>query len=115
MFTTERVRAAVRVRKRSIPVAADNSDEDPSEVVVSVKEGTTLPVVDIRARNGKGTMEFSVDAAFGEDSTQEDVYDYVEPLVAGVVQGINTTIFAYGQTGTGKSRWPASFFTLPFC
>jgi len=48
-------------------------------------------------------VEFSLDAAFGESCSQDDVYEYVSPMVNGVSQGINTTVFAYGQTGTGKT------------
>ena len=37
-------------------------------------------------------------------STQEDLYDETfRPLVDSVLQGFNGTIFAYGQTGTGKT------------
>ena len=34
---------------------------------------------------------------------QEDVYDHVSSLVRATVSGYNTTIFAYGSTGSGKS------------
>ena len=37
-------------------------------------------------------------------STQEEIYDgSVRLLVEAVLQGFNGTIFAYGQTGTGKT------------
>uniref|UniRef100_A0A914RC63 Kinesin-like protein n=1 Tax=Parascaris equorum TaxID=6256 RepID=A0A914RC63_PAREQ len=38
------------------------------------------------------------------DSSQSAIYlDIVNPLVKEVIQGYNCTIFAYGQTGTGKT------------
>ena len=41
---------------------------------------------------------------FGPDSTQLDVYNRVaRPIVENVLEGYNGTIFAYGQTGTGKT------------
>lgn len=47
---------------------------------------------------------FFFDGAYGTDSTTEQIYaDIVYPLVEGVTQGYNGTIFAYGQTGCGKS------------
>lgn len=46
---------------------------------------------------------FTFDAVFPEDSTQEDVYSCVSSLVRATVKGYNTTIFAYGCTGSGKS------------
>lgn len=37
-------------------------------------------------------------------STQQNVYDEtVRPLVASVLEGYNGCVFAYGQTGTGKT------------
>ena len=48
---------------------------------------------------------YSFDKVFGSDSTQEDVYDAaVRPIVEEVLEGFNCTIFAYGQTGTGKTH-----------
>ncbi|XP_059094614.1 kinesin-like protein KIF3A [Tigriopus californicus] len=47
---------------------------------------------------------FAFDNVFGPDSTQLDVYNRVaRPIVENVIQGYNGTIFAYGQTGTGKT------------
>ncbi|KAK5640171.1 hypothetical protein RI129_010982 [Pyrocoelia pectoralis] len=47
---------------------------------------------------------YSFDHIFGEDASQEKVYNImVKPLVQKVLQGYNCTIFAYGQTGSGKT------------
>jgi len=47
---------------------------------------------------------FSFDKVFGEDSTTGQVYDDVaKGLVDSVVNGLNGTIFAYGQTSSGKT------------
>jgi kinesin family member 11 len=41
---------------------------------------------------------------FGADSKQERVYKQaIVPIVQEVLDGFNCTIFAYGQTGTGKT------------
>lgn len=48
---------------------------------------------------------FTYDAVYGIDSTQRQVYDEgAFPLVESVVLGYNGTIFAYGQTGCGKTH-----------
>ncbi|XP_054470270.1 kinesin family member 3Cb [Anoplopoma fimbria] len=48
---------------------------------------------------------FTFDSVYGWDSKQGDIYDdAVRPLVESVLQGFNGTIFAYGQTGTGKTH-----------
>lgn len=47
---------------------------------------------------------FTFDSVHGWESRQSDIYDdAVRPLVESVLQGFNGTIFAYGQTGTGKT------------
>lgn len=41
---------------------------------------------------------------FGPSSRQKDLYNQaVSPIVYEVLEGYNCTIFAYGQTGTGKT------------
>jgi len=46
---------------------------------------------------------FEYDAVFGMSSAQEEVFDQVSPLVGSVMDGYSVCIFAYGQTGTGKT------------
>ena len=55
--------------------------------------------------NASSTMRpFTFDRVFGENSKQKDVYkSVVGPLIDQVMQGYNCTVFAYGQTGTGKT------------
>lgn len=48
---------------------------------------------------------YTFDHVFGPDASQADVYEgVVEPIVDEVLQGYNCTVFAYGQTGTGKTH-----------
>ena len=47
---------------------------------------------------------YTFDHIFDMDSTQEDVYQIAAvPAVESLINGYNSTIFAYGQTGTGKT------------
>jgi kinesin family protein 11 len=47
---------------------------------------------------------YSFDRVFGPEADQTLVYKEVaEGMLEEVIQGYNCTIFAYGQTGTGKS------------
>ena len=53
----------------------------------------------------KITKAFNFDKVFGMYSTQSEVFDgIVKPIVDEVLAGFNCTIFAYGQTGTGKTH-----------
>ncbi|KAK4730701.1 hypothetical protein R3W88_023689 [Solanum pinnatisectum] len=47
---------------------------------------------------------FTFDKVFGPSAQQRDLYDQaIIPIVNEVLEGFNCTIFAYGQTGTGKT------------
>jgi kinesin family member 3B len=48
--------------------------------------------------------EYTFDAVYDWNSKQIDLYEEMfRPLVDFVLEGFNGTIFAYGQTGTGKT------------
>ena len=41
---------------------------------------------------------------YDSSATQREIYnETVEPMVQQTLRGFNTTVFAYGQTGTGKT------------
>lgn len=100
-----RVKVAVRCR----PAFQDEIDFAKGEfasIVQTRTESTANPdlgQVSLTMITGK-QRDFHFDYVFGEDATQDFVYDRLaRPVVAEVVKGINGTIFAYGQTGTGKT------------
>jgi len=65
----------------------------PREVEVQEKPNNSL------------TKKFNFDRVFGPKTSQEDVYKtVVGRLINEVTQGYNCTVFAYGQTGTGKTH-----------
>ncbi|KAL2208812.1 kinesin-domain-containing protein [Sarocladium strictum] len=56
----------------------------------------------IDSREAQGSFTF--DRVFGMDSLQQDIFDYsIRPTVDDILNGYNGTVFAYGQTGAGKS------------
>lgn len=62
----------------------------------TTRDGNPLP-------DAKGTF-FTYDRIFDENSSTQEVYDGVaRELVHSVIRGLNSTIFAYGQTSSGKT------------
>nr|KYP74335.1 Kinesin-4 [Cajanus cajan] len=47
--------------------------------------------------------QFKFDHVFGPEANQEAVFQQTKPIVTSVLDGYNVCIFAYGQTGTGKT------------
>ncbi|KAJ0981888.1 hypothetical protein J5N97_010143 [Dioscorea zingiberensis] len=56
-----------------------------------------------RIQNRTKEKRYSFDHAFGPECTNVDVYQRISSTIAGVIQGLNATIFAYGSTGSGKT------------
>jgi hypothetical protein len=62
-----------------------------------------LGQISLTLMSGK-QREFLYDYSFGSNATQDQVFDRIaRPVVNDVLKGFNGTIFAYGQTGTGKT------------
>jgi kinesin family protein 4/21/27 len=51
----------------------------------------------------QGRKLFVFDRVFGEDVSQEGIWDYLVESVNAFVQGYNVSMLAYGQSGAGKS------------
>ncbi|XP_045539409.1 kinesin-like protein Klp68D [Papilio machaon] len=60
----------------------------------------------VQVYNPKGEDKlFTYDAAYDCNADTQTIYDeMVRPLVASVLDGFNGCVFAYGQTGTGKTH-----------
>lgn len=56
---------------------------------------------------------FSFDKIFPKSCNQEDIYYQISPMVKATVRGYNTTVFAYGCTGSGKSYTMTGTNTSP--
>ncbi|KAJ6332750.1 hypothetical protein OIU77_008744 [Salix suchowensis] len=53
--------------------------------------------------NGLPKKTFKFDAVFGPRANQADVFEDTASFASSVLDGYNVCIFAYGQTGTGKT------------
>ncbi|XP_031436894.1 kinesin family member 3Cb isoform X2 [Clupea harengus] len=97
---SETVKVVVRCR----PINKKEETMNHEKIVeVDVKLGQ-VRVRNPRAQPGAIMKTFSFDAVYDMASSQNDLYDYTcKPLVDSVCLGFNGTIFAYGQTGTGKT------------
>lgn len=69
------------------------------KIAVSVEE-SDIVLEDVMGK----TTKYTYDKVYGSESTQEELYeDAVAPIVEQVARGMSCCIFAYGQTGTGKT------------
>ncbi|RKO96594.1 hypothetical protein CXG81DRAFT_14230, partial [Caulochytrium protostelioides] len=89
----------VRVRPRNPREIRDNS-----QIVVNPVSGVRgSREVQVRY-NGSDTKTFTFDKVIGPEASQQHVfYEVVSPILDEVLMGYNCTIFAYGQTGAGKT------------
>ncbi|CAM9788747.1 unnamed protein product, partial [Scytosiphon promiscuus] len=71
--------------------------------VVEINDSETSVCVRDAERPNK-SIQCAFDRVFGRDSTQEDVFNGLEPALDTVVEGFNACVLAYGQTGSGKTH-----------
>jgi len=118
---SERIQVLIRIKPlfddaldRSVKVGDASSPNQPKSSSTSTSGSSSaftklnkqkLPnELSIITRDKKGWLSFNFDAVVGETGSQQDVFQLISPAIEQVVSGINTTVFAYGQTGTGKTH-----------
>jgi chromosomal replication initiation ATPase DnaA len=90
---------------RCRPMNTKEKNNGSKECVKIDKEVNQVIVNQIGDVNDDSSRIFTFDNVYGADSTQREVYDEgAFPLVESVMAGYNGTIFAYGQTGCGKTH-----------
>ena len=94
---TETVKVAVRAR----PMNALEKKQNSINCVEVDKNNNQINVTKAETNEVK---TFQYDYVYGQGSTQRQIYDEIAfPLVEAIFEGYNGTIFAYGQTGCGKT------------
>jgi len=98
---SECVRVVVRCRPLN---TRENGDNRMRIVDMDSKTGS-VSLRNPKADAAEAPKQFTFDAVFDWESTQRAVYeDAAQAIVDSVLEGYNGTIFAYGQTGTGKTH-----------
>ena len=93
---SECVKVAIRVRPM-------NKHEKEQKSSICVEMDTSNNTVSVLSNKGN-TKTFQFDYVYPMETTQREIYDQVAfPIVDSIFQGYNGTIFAYGQTGCGKT------------
>lgn len=101
------IQVVIRCRRRS-----DREIQENSPIIVSahgakskeVTVETSAPVSSLGIVTLPPTRTYPFDLVFGPEADQAMIYhDVVNPLLDEVLTGYNCTLFAYGQTGTGKT------------
>ncbi|GFT98503.1 kinesin-like protein KIF17 [Nephila pilipes] len=74
------------------------------KVIIGMDSSCGLCSIVNPADSSAPPKSFTFDGAYFIDSTTEQIYnEIVYPIVESVTEGYNGTVFAYGQTGCGKS------------
>ncbi|XP_043464822.1 kinesin-like protein KIF19 isoform X2 [Leptopilina heterotoma] len=94
----EKLMVAVRIKPLS-RAESGRSLHAINEKMVMIED------VDVEKQKRSFPRQYLFDVVFGEDSTQEAVYEgTTRSLVQNVLLGYNATVFAYGATGAGKTH-----------
>jgi kinesin family protein C2/C3 len=90
----------IRVFCRCRPL---NFEETEAGVSMGIDVESTKNGEVIVMSNGFPKKSFKFDSVFGPNASQADVFEDTAPFATSVIDGYNVCIFAYGQTGTGKT------------
>ncbi|CAD0027882.1 unnamed protein product [Aureobasidium pullulans] len=86
--------------------ASDEDSKTAVKVAVRRFRASTCDVsssTNLAIQSTQGKKLFVFDRVFGEETSQQGVWDYVSDSVNSFIQGYNVSILAYGQSGAGKS------------
>lgn len=96
---SEAIKVVVRVR----PMNQKEKDRDCSNILKIEEENNQIAIQ--KPDEIDNIKTFAFDNVFSENSHQQSVYTKTAfNLVENVLTGYNGTIFAYGQTGCGKTH-----------
>lgn len=87
----------IRVFCRIRPLIEEKIVGNPKSVVALDSSNVILKLGENKSKR------YSFDKVFDPGSSQDVVFSEVEPVIKSAVDGYNACIFAYGQTGTGKT------------
>eukprot|EP01006_Ploeotia_vitrea_P023029 TRINITY_DN55479_c0_g1_i1.p1 TRINITY_DN55479_c0_g1~~TRINITY_DN55479_c0_g1_i1.p1 ORF type:complete len:762 (+),score=72.49 TRINITY_DN55479_c0_g1_i1:37-2322(+) len=89
-----KVRVALRIR----PLSEKEKHDNCAECLKVVGDGQ------VRIENSENEFPFTYDCVFDTNTTQKAVYTQgIQHMLDSFFAGYNVTVFAYGQTGTGKT------------
>lgn len=96
----QELRGSIRVFCRLRP-PRHGPDSTPSSAAGAKMESSQRVV--LRKPPGDRRHDFHFDRVFSESAKQGDLYEEMEPLLPGILEGIHVCVLAYGQTGSGKT------------
>lgn len=104
MVTSPRSTSSIQVVVRLRPMNESEKKHGTLPVVTASTQDRTVTVI-----KGQGSRQvrscFNFDRVFTAFSSQEEVFEEtLKPVIGDVMRGYESTVFAYGQTGTGKTH-----------
>lgn len=97
------IRVFARLRPLIPREVASSSALAPISVLGSSELHLTSVSLSATGAERPTTHPFSFDRVFGQGATQGEVWEEVKDLAQSCCDGYNVCVFAYGQTGAGKS------------
>ncbi|XP_042087647.1 kinesin-like protein KIFC3 isoform X4 [Ovis aries] len=95
-----RLKGNIRVIARVRPVTKEDGEgpEATNAVTFDPDDDSIIHLL----HKGK-PVSFELDKVFSSQASQQDVFQEVQALITSCIDGFNVCIFAYGQTGAGKT------------
>jgi len=98
----QELKGNIRVYCRIRPFAREEAPESLENR--AIHPSVSKERITIQESAASKAHNFNFDNVFTEESTQADVFEEVIPILQSAIDGYNVCIFAYGQTGAGKTH-----------
>jgi hypothetical protein len=98
----EDLKGHIRVYCRVRPALKEESSQVPlqNDPYIAFPDAHSIRVCH---QPQKRDIKFELNHVFTAEDNQNNVFDEVNPLIESVMDGYNSCIMAYGQTGAGKT------------
>ena len=96
----EDMKGKIRVYCRLRPMSGSEKKRSDKQATTPMDQ-YTIQVMKEKGRDRR--KQFTFDEVYAPDASQEKVFSNTQHLIQSAYDGFNVCIFAYGQTGTGKT------------
>lgn len=101
--TLQDLKGTIRVYCRIRPVSQKESDRAICTFTFMDETSFEIKKTDENNTSHTTKSEFSFDKVFTPSAAQKEVFDDLSELIQSALDGYNICVFAYGQTGAGKT------------
>ena len=99
------IKVLVRIRPSDVTASSSTASSIPATLPKTLsRDANAFKVEENTVHEPKGNLAFTFDHVSKQNAAQSEIFDFCgQSSVDSYLEGYNATVFAYGQTGAGKT------------